>query len=157
MQKNRKHVTPSDRRLLGGANSRWFSRTSGSSGSGVNMSKRLLLIFTLICTTGCKRYPHYSVENLYAVLDRTSEYFETLRNGVVSVAFARSSSKLPRFTHTKLSALLAHESPNASASNVDGEIAEYMEATTKAIVQRQRRSRREDLQPSEGELRRKIA
>ncbi|XP_014469815.1 PREDICTED: uncharacterized protein LOC106741904 [Dinoponera quadriceps] len=87
------------------------------------MSRKLLLIFMLICMTKCKRYPYYSVENLYSILDRTSEYFKTLKN--------------------------AHKSPNADTSNTDGEIARYMEATTKMIHQRQKRALLDSLQPNQ--------
>ncbi|XP_019699980.1 uncharacterized protein LOC105189727 [Harpegnathos saltator] len=78
------------------------------------MLRKLFLIFVLICVTKCKRYPRYSVNNLYTILDRTSEYIKNLNN--------------------------AYESSNTDTSNIDSKIAKYMETTTKMILQRQTRA-----------------
>lgn len=118
------------------------------------MLRKFLLIFTLIYVIKCKRHPHYSVENLYTILDRTSEYFKTLKNGNTDDVLALIM-KFPR-SLMKLSILLAHESTNNDISNIDGKIAKYMEATTKVILQRQQRSLRDDSQFSEGEFCRQV-
>jgi len=47
---------------------------------------RELLIFTLICVQ-CEYSSSYSMEDLYAILDRTTEYFKNLSNGKILIAF----------------------------------------------------------------------
>lgn len=52
----------------------------------MNMLRELLLIFTLICATQCERSPSYATEDLYAILDRTTEHFKNLSDGKISIA-----------------------------------------------------------------------
>jgi len=46
---------------------------------------RAFLIFTLICVAQCE-HSSYSTEDLYAILDRTTEYFKNLSNGKIFIA-----------------------------------------------------------------------
>lgn len=68
------------------ANSRCESVVIGSFESPlcVNMLRELLLIFTLICVTRCE-LSLSSSEDLYAILNRTTEYFKSLNNGKILI------------------------------------------------------------------------
>ncbi|GAB1868163.1 hypothetical protein CAJAP_09242 [Camponotus japonicus] len=93
------------------------------------MLQKFLLIITLICMTKCERsFQSYSTENLYAILDQTTEYFKNLSN--------------------------AYEVLNTDSSNdINNAINKYMENVTKTIFQsnkRQKRSLPNDLQSNKG-------
>ncbi|XP_077278366.1 uncharacterized protein LOC143906276 isoform X2 [Temnothorax americanus] len=83
----------------------------------VNMLRELLLIFTLICVTQCKHSP-YSKEDIYAILDRTREYFKNLSNAYDVLN-------------------------NDTLNNNNNEIAKYMNDTTEAIRQKIKRQKRD--------------
>jgi len=56
-----------------------------------NMLQKFLLIITLICMTKCERsFQSYSAENLYAILDQTTEYFKNLSNGKILILIISS-------------------------------------------------------------------
>ncbi|XP_012532717.1 uncharacterized protein LOC105834630 [Monomorium pharaonis] len=83
----------------------------------VNMLRELFLIFTLICVTQCGRYLSHSTENLYAILDRTTEYFKNLSD----VYDVLNSETL---------------------NNINNEIVKYMNDTTETILQESKRRKR---------------
>ncbi|XP_072746368.1 uncharacterized protein [Anoplolepis gracilipes] len=82
------------------------------------MLYKFVLIIILICMTRCEHFSQsYSMENLYAILDRTTEYFKNLTN--------------------------VYEILNTDSSNsINNEITEYMENATKTILQRNKRQKR---------------
>ncbi|CAL1685475.1 unnamed protein product [Lasius platythorax] len=92
------------------------------------MLHKLLLITTLTCMTKCDSSVSYSMENLYAILGQTTEYFKNFTN--------------------------AYEVLNTdSSNNINNAINQYMENATKTILQRikrQKRSLQNDLQSSKG-------
>lgn len=50
-----------------------------------NMLHKLLLITTLTCMTKCDSSVSYSMENLYAILGQTTEYFKNFTNGKILI------------------------------------------------------------------------
>ncbi|CAL1685476.1 unnamed protein product [Lasius platythorax] len=49
------------------------------------MLHKLLLITTLTCMTKCDSSVSYSMENLYAILGQTTEYFKNFTNGKILI------------------------------------------------------------------------
>ncbi|XP_012224336.2 uncharacterized protein clos [Linepithema humile] len=82
------------------------------------MLQKLVQIFILICVIKCKHSSSYPIENLYAILDQTTEYFKHLSN----------VSEL--------------NTANNTLNSINDAINKYMENTTKAILPKSKRERR---------------
>ncbi|XP_029165434.1 uncharacterized protein LOC114936425 [Nylanderia fulva] len=94
------------------------------------MLHKFFLIITLICMTRCEYSSlSYSMENLYAVLDQTTEYFKNFTNEY-------------KILNTD------------SSNNINNAIDKYMENATKTILQRIKRQKRslQNLQPSKDDV-----
>lgn len=86
----------------------------------MNMLRELLLIFTLICVAQCE-LSLSSTEDLYAILNRTTEYFKNL--GKILIIFNLNV----KITILIYETFLAHDPLNNDTwNNIDNQIATYM-------------------------------
>ncbi|XP_070162269.1 uncharacterized protein [Polyergus mexicanus] len=107
------------------------------------MLHKLFLIITLICMIKCEHSSQsYSMENFYAILDQTTEYFKNLTNGkILTSILVFSFIVYKNFgLHLKHLAFLAYEVLNSDSIN--NAINKYMKNATKTILQRNKRQER---------------
>lgn len=118
------------------------------------MLRELLLIFTLICATQCERSRSYATEDLYAILDRTTEHFKNLSDGKISKSLCTWILLKLLSKFMKHSAFLAYDILNDdTSSNINDEIARYMNDTKAILRGSEREKRSPQNEPGKGELR----